>query len=270
MESFFSISGTGNPAFPYVVKRVYRILADSSYRVRHAPCDCGTFACIFVTGGNGVFKRGRITRTLSYGDYMVFDAAAEPFEYFTFENHWEFWWFEYTAPLPIEERTLWIGGEAMALLSMLVEHSLAMHRAGQYAEASAFFGAFAAYAGGAGSGRSAGASSQDAFFTALAAVHKHLRTATVASVATESGVSVRTLSNLFARYLDTSPKQYILKAKMETGEYLLCSTSKSVAEISEALGFSSAFHFSRCFKQCHGVPPSRYRREKVSPAPGIR
>ena len=259
MKSFFSLSDTGNPAFPYAVSRIYRILADSSYHVYHAPCAGGTFACVFVTGGDGIFKRSGITRTLAHGDYLVFDASAEPFEYFTFENRWEFWWFEYTAPLPIKERSLRISAMNESFLSMLAEYSLAMHRAGQYAEASAFFGAFAAYADGANS-QSAGVSAQDTFLTAQAAVHNHLKTATVASIAAKAGVSARTLDNLFIQHLNLSPKQYIMKVKMETSEYLLRNTSKSVAEISDSLGFSSSFHFSKCFKQYHAVSPSVYRK----------
>ncbi|MCR5003212.1 MAG: AraC family transcriptional regulator [Bacteroidales bacterium] len=43
---------------------------------------------------------------------------------------------------------------------------------------------------------------------------------------------------------------------------MLVSTDKSIAEISDSLGFSSSRHFSTRFKQVTGKNPGSYRKDK--------
>lgn len=63
--------------------------------------------------------------------------------------------------------------------------------------------------------------SQKMFFQDQLDIHRGLSTATVSSVASKLGVSLRILSTLFRQYLSQSPKQYILTHKLETESYLL-------------------------------------------------
>jgi AraC-like DNA-binding protein len=48
--------------------------------------------------------------------------------------------------------------------------------------------------------------------------------------------------------------------RVEQAAGVLERSDKPLAQIAESFGYSSAFHFSRVFKQIYGVPPSEYRR----------
>lgn len=66
------------------------------------------------------------------------------------------------------------------------------------------------------------------------------------------------LRKLFTYHLGVTPKQYMLDLRIKTAEQLLISTSKTITEISEECGFSSVYHFCRCFKQRIGQTPTEY------------
>jgi transcriptional regulator GlxA family with amidase domain len=51
---------------------------------------------------------------------------------------------------------------------------------------------------------------------------------------------------------------------MFKAEQMLKNSTMSVAEISERLGFSEQFYFSKCFKQNFGLPPREYRKTKIN------
>lgn len=53
---------------------------------------------------------------------------------------------------------------------------------------------------------------------------------------------------------------------MIAAEYLV-DTGARVGDAAEHVGFTDPFHFARCFKAVHGVPPSEVRRYRAS-APG--
>ena len=88
----------------------------------------------------------------------------------------------------------------------------------------------------------------------------------------QSGFSVRELAatlhvsepylrRLFAAELGVSPKQYILRYRIQTAISLLESGYYSVAEIAERSGFSDPKHFSVEFKKITGKSPSAYGYE---------
>ena len=65
---------------------------------------------------------------------------------------------------------------------------------------------------------------------------------------------------LFSRKMNTTPMKYFTKLKIEAASSMLLSTPQPIYEISERLCFYSEFHFSKCFKQYKGLPPSEYRK----------
>lgn len=72
-------------------------------------------------------------------------------------------------------------------------------------------------------------------------------------------ISPRRLHQVFAEQLGISPKQFILKKKMEEGYRLLVQTSMPVNKIAELLCFSSAYHFSNEFRKTFGMTPTSVR-----------
>lgn len=68
------------------------------------------------------------------------------------------------------------------------------------------------------------------------------------------------LYRLFIRRFGMSPKQYIIKQRLNKALKLLVSAELSVKEISTICGFSDDKYFSRIFKEKYGYPPSKLRR----------
>ena len=81
------------------------------------------------------------------------------------------------------------------------------------------------------------------------------------ALAAELGISYSHLRHSFTARLGVSPKHYYLNARLEKAQDLLLNTSKSVKEVSEILGFESAFHLSKQFKSRYGSSPKTWRTE---------
>ncbi len=72
------------------------------------------------------------------------------------------------------------------------------------------------------------------------------------------GISEVYLRKLFLKELNVTPKQYVLKMRMQKAKQLLIDTPYSVTAIAEECGFSSLYHFCRAFKQHTGLSPTEY------------
>jgi AraC-like DNA-binding protein len=73
-----------------------------------------------------------------------------------------------------------------------------------------------------------------------------------------AGMSARLLTILSHRLFGEAPARFLLLLKLRRAEEMLRYRGLSVKEVSDALGFSNPFHFSRVFKRVVGVPPSRW------------
>ncbi len=67
------------------------------------------------------------------------------------------------------------------------------------------------------------------------------------------------LFRLFRRYHGGTPYQYLLRQKMNWAARALISSDRLVKDVAESLGFDDPLHFSRVFKQAHGIAPAHLR-----------
>ena len=74
------------------------------------------------------------------------------------------------------------------------------------------------------------------------------------------GISCVHLRRVFAKHFGMSPIKYILQYKMTRAKELLKYDMLSVTEISEMLGYSGIFYFSKSFKKENGMTPGEYRK----------
>ena len=72
-------------------------------------------------------------------------------------------------------------------------------------------------------------------------------------------LSPKYLSNVFKQTLNTSPNTFIDQALLRHAKSLLSSTSLSVQQISDQLGFQNQSHFGTFFKRQTGVSPKDFR-----------
>lgn len=72
-------------------------------------------------------------------------------------------------------------------------------------------------------------------------------------------LSRRQLERLFQKYLQCTPSRYYLKLRLIRARQLLKQTSLSIVELAYVCGFVSTPHFSKCYREHFGVPPSDER-----------
>ena len=76
-------------------------------------------------------------------------------------------------------------------------------------------------------------------------------------------ISVSSLQRGFTKYLAMSPKQYLIRLRMDRALELLTKNEISVKEISFACGFADEKYFSRAFKKRYGYPPSQLKNNMI-------
>lgn len=76
-----------------------------------------------------------------------------------------------------------------------------------------------------------------------------------------SGMSPTQFYDAFVAAAGTSPKDYILRAKIARAKDLLAEPEHTITEIGHRLGFSSSQHFAEVFRRYEGRSPSEFRRE---------
>jgi AraC family transcriptional regulator len=81
------------------------------------------------------------------------------------------------------------------------------------------------------------------------------RLATLRDISVAAGLDASSVCRLFRRYQGTSPYQYLLRRKMNIAAEFLIEKRGMVKEAALRVGFADPYHFSRCFKALHGVPP---------------
>ena len=73
------------------------------------------------------------------------------------------------------------------------------------------------------------------------------------------GISTRQLERLFGRYLNITPKRYILEARLHRARNLIVQSEQAITEIAMACGFTSTSHFSRVYRDHFGKSPVNQR-----------
>ena len=80
------------------------------------------------------------------------------------------------------------------------------------------------------------------------------------------GVSVSHFDRTFRRAFETSPRQYLIRIRIEAACRRLAETTESLAAIALGCGFHDHAHFTRSFRNVMGTTPSAYRAAHKSPA----
>jgi AraC family transcriptional regulator, glycine betaine-responsive activator len=80
------------------------------------------------------------------------------------------------------------------------------------------------------------------------------------AIAKSSGLSRRQIERLFKRDLNCVPKRYYLEMRLRRARELLLQTAMPITDITAACGFQSPPHFSKCYRNQFGYPPSAERK----------
>lgn len=91
----------------------------------------------------------------------------------------------------------------------------------------------------------------------------HREKITLADIATIGGISKRTCGNLFLKYLNQTPVEYLNDYRLRKSTELLTHTDMTVTEISMEVGFSGASYYAESFRKMFGTSPAQYRKKSV-------
>ena len=72
------------------------------------------------------------------------------------------------------------------------------------------------------------------------------------------------LYELFRRYLDVSPQDYLTNYRLTRAAELLTLTELTVGEIALSCGYQNAYSFGKAFKAKRGITPVKYREKNRS------
>jgi AraC-like DNA-binding protein len=96
---------------------------------------------------------------------------------------------------------------------------------------------------------------------ALAALHRNpARAWTLQTLAREAGTSRSVLAERFMQFVGHPPIEYLTNWRMQLAANQLRSSTESVAEVANRVGYESEAAFSRAFKKAVGAPPSEWRK----------
>ena len=84
---------------------------------------------------------------------------------------------------------------------------------------------------------------------------------TVCKLAALCGISEVYFRRLFLHTFGISPKEYIIKKRIEYAKMLLSSKDFSVREVGILCGYAEPCHFSREFSKREGISPSQYGKQ---------
>ncbi|MET3597570.1 transcriptional regulator GlxA family with amidase domain [Mesorhizobium shonense] len=73
------------------------------------------------------------------------------------------------------------------------------------------------------------------------------------------GVSRRQLERLFGTHVGVTPAKHYLRLRVEHARRLIEGTRLPLVDVALASGFVSSSHFSKCFKNVHGISPQQLR-----------
>jgi iron complex transport system substrate-binding protein len=74
-------------------------------------------------------------------------------------------------------------------------------------------------------------------------------------------MSVRNFQRIFKDATGLSPNNYLLELRIQHASKLLTETDSAIYDLSEQVGISDWFYFSKAFKKKFGVSPLKYRKQ---------
>ena len=88
---------------------------------------------------------------------------------------------------------------------------------------------------------------------------EYMNDISVQNIADKVGLERTYFSNFFKKQIGLSPKQYLLKTRMEQAAVFLRDYGYSVSVTAFSVGYSDVYTFSKMFKQYFGISPSKFK-----------
>lgn len=248
-------------------KTIYYMHVDDSYKVAHAPLN-NHYVLLLTLSGQGNLDVDGKHYVLNTGDYFIFNTE-QTFYYETSSKHWHFWWFEFQPDQQTENYTTSMQPHTIQLdeyLDFLCKEALHALKLNEQTISSSLLGSLICLLESKKKKQLLSQQNMDLFQKADSYFRESLSTATVTECAKLLGTSETTLRETFLQLLGYGPGSYLLQLKVDQAKYLLNTEHYSILDISEKLGYSDQFSFSKRFKIETGMSPTRYRQRYINQA----
>lgn len=259
-EELFCIGDRAGSPSPQRVKVIYDVRADGGYRVTRWFYNSVDYIVVLTRGGSGTlwFRDNMGEITLGPGGLIVIPADQLK-SYAANNNGWSFLWFEFDSDdLPLSPMTCY-RIDRNNWQDELCRECLQQMLCKKEELASALFTAVL-YLWSNAAGAERRTDNHTLINRSLTYIRDNIATVTVKSLAEQFFVSDRTLRNLFGKYVGCSPSEMLRKIRVKEARSMLESSSYTVSEIAEKLGYGNPFYFSKIFINQVGISPTEYRR----------
>ena len=266
----FDFSLTGNPisSIAVALTTVYIVHADTSYDVRKNLKDCKYMIALRTIGGKGSVKlEGMDEMTVLPGTLLFFEHRQVR-RYFCSGDTWDFWWFEFSTGSLLNQ-------PQNRLLHLEYDEDepedyttcLELLRKTDYSSrllASSLFSQILC--------KWIARLNKDLINnphqSAIERTIDHMRASlpeniTIKELAGIAGLCERRYREVFEETTGMQPKKYYDAMRIGIAVELLRNTTFTIAEISDRLGYSSQFHFTRAFEKVHNAAPSHFRKNSI-------
>ncbi len=83
---------------------------------------------------------------------------------------------------------------------------------------------------------------------------------TIDEMARLTNLSRSRFSHIYAYIFGVSPKEDLMRTRMDLAKFLLSNDSYGISDIAERIGYTNIYHFSKQFKKKCGISPTDYRK----------
>lgn len=83
----------------------------------------------------------------------------------------------------------------------------------------------------------------------------------IEDIAAQCGIDRSYFGKIFHDVMGQPPRRFLLQYRMTRASALLQTTDLPIADVGSCVGYDNPLHFSRAFKNIHGVSPSDWRTE---------
>lgn len=264
----FAHAEPGEQNWALSVTCLYQVHTDPSYQVNRFDEDMNRLVAIYTVDGHGCLDLSSKSVSLT-SDTLILVHGSDIRHYGTDLNPrggamWHFWWIEFylTDTLSKQSEEFFMPDRLFEIFETpgctLCEQALeALQNGRPQLASSLILGQLASWLSFWESGQEQQRSG--AFRQAVRLLKENHGALSIQEMADRLSLSERTLRNLFYRYAGCSPSAYRQKWRLMVAAEWLALTDLGISEISDQLGYSSVFVFSRAFRRHFGVSPTKYR-----------
>ena len=273
LEQRHSFTTSPTPNIAVKVESIWKVRGDESYFSQHSRGYRGghgnPLLCVRTLSGRGVIGLDDGTMVMGEPDSVTLTELPRMRMHTTDAKTWDFWWFEFRVtnnqPIALPKN------QPLAIPQSkreLENFELCFELLNESKETSSSLGSsifsmvlqqwIYHWTGSAPPTRP----HEDEMDQVVKMMRENLsETLTVEQLADSIGLCPRRFRQVFREIMGTSPKQFYDSLRLRAGVNLLRMGNLSIGQISEQLGYSSQFHFSKAFKHRYHVPPSRYLKD---------